>query len=139
MCRWSQTTFSHIVPLAVADKYHPSLTVRCIFLSFLLFLLYFLFIFMLEKNDGMMEQCKRVCAYVQPQSRPLPGGFQNKAPRVFSNLTSKYYFKEYRPQCSEKLYLWDFVCQESQSAGQPKKKKGRKKKDCHVASLWPTL
>lgn len=27
-----------------------------------------------------------------------------------------------------KLYLWDFVCQESQSTGQPKKKRGREKK-----------
>lgn len=89
----------------------------------------------------MMEQRKRACVYVQPRSQPLPDGFQNKALRLFSNLTSKYYFKEYRPQCPGKLYLWDFVCQESQSTGQPKKKKkGRgKKKDCHVASLWPTL
>lgn len=73
-----------------------------------------------------MEQCKCVCAYVQPWSQPLPGGFQNKAPRVFSNLTSKYYFKEYRPQCPEKLYLCDFVCQESEYRAE--KKKRRKKK-----------
>lgn len=75
----------------------------------------------------------QACLWVGVSSVPAPpGGYQNKVPRVFSDLTSKYHFKEYRPQCPEKLYLWDFVCQESQSSGQPKKK-GRKKK----IAMWP--
>lgn len=98
-----------------------------VFLSFILSLIFML------KNDIVTEQCLSICEYVQPQSQLLPGGFQNKDRQVIS----KYYFKEYRPQCPEKLYPWDFVCQESQSTGQPKK--GNEKKDCHVASLWPTL
>lgn len=88
--------------------------------------------FMSKKWKCDVRASVRLCSLGPISS--LPGWFRNKVPRVFFKPSlQKYYFKKHRPQCPGKLYLWDFVCQESQSKGQPKKR--GLKKDYHVANI----
>lgn len=88
---------------------------------------------MMKKNEGMLEHCQRVCAYVQLRSQPLPGGFQNKAPRVFFQPHFKAPFWRIQTAIPPKSYICGILSVKSHRVQGNLKKKRKEKK----IAMWP--